>query len=79
MKPFTPIEHVVVIVKKNHTFDNYFGTFPGVNGDSKLAHAPDHPSHDPPAHSSVTGRASAALCSVHLRKKPTSRRHFTHT
>jgi phospholipase C len=23
------IEHVVIIVKENHTFDNYFGTFPG--------------------------------------------------
>src|SRR5258708_6203418 len=29
---FNPIQHVVVIFKENHTFDNYFGTFPGVNG-----------------------------------------------
>ncbi len=29
----SPIEHVVVIVKENHTFDNYFGSFPGVNGE----------------------------------------------
>ena len=21
-----PIEHIVIIVKENHTFDNYFGT-----------------------------------------------------
>jgi phospholipase C len=28
----TPIQHVVVIVKENHTFDNYFGTFPGAEG-----------------------------------------------
>jgi phospholipase C len=27
-----PINHVVVIVQENHTFDNYFGTFPGANG-----------------------------------------------
>ena len=27
-----PIEHVVIIVKVNHTFDNYFGTFPGAAG-----------------------------------------------
>jgi hypothetical protein len=27
-----PIAHVVIIVKKNHTFDDCFGTFPGVNG-----------------------------------------------
>jgi phospholipase C len=28
----TPIKHVVVIVKENHTFDNYFGSFPGAEG-----------------------------------------------
>ena len=22
------IEHIVIIVKENHTFDNYFGTYP---------------------------------------------------
>lgn len=27
-----PIKHIVVIVKENHTFDNYFGTFPGAEG-----------------------------------------------
>jgi phospholipase C len=27
-----PIQHVVVIMQENHTFDNYFGEFPGVNG-----------------------------------------------
>ena len=26
------IEHVIVIFHENHTFDNYFGTYPGVNG-----------------------------------------------
>ncbi|MGA8659004.1 MAG: alkaline phosphatase family protein [Chthoniobacterales bacterium] len=26
------IDHVVIIVKENHTFDNYFGRFPGANG-----------------------------------------------
>ncbi len=34
-KPSTiPIQHIVFIVKENHTFDNYFGSFPGVNGAS---------------------------------------------
>jgi phospholipase C len=28
----SPIKHVVVIVEENHTFDNYFGFYPGVNG-----------------------------------------------
>jgi phospholipase C len=27
-----PIQHVIVIVKENHTFDNYFGSFPGAEG-----------------------------------------------
>jgi phospholipase C len=28
----TPIQHLVLIMQENHTFDNYFGTFPGANG-----------------------------------------------
>ncbi len=28
----TPIERVVVLMKENHAFDNYFGTFPGADG-----------------------------------------------
>src|SRR5437870_384364 len=28
----TPIQHVIVIMKENHAFDNYFGTFPGADG-----------------------------------------------
>ena len=27
-----PIKHIVFFVKENRTFDNYFGTYPGVNG-----------------------------------------------
>jgi phospholipase C len=38
----TGIEHVVIIVKENHTLDNYFGTFPGATG-VKLAHAANPP------------------------------------
>jgi phospholipase C len=30
--PGMPIRHVVIIVKENHTFDNYFGSFPGAEG-----------------------------------------------
>lgn len=30
--PKNPIQHVVVMVQENHTFDNYFGTYPGANG-----------------------------------------------
>jgi phospholipase C len=28
----TPIKHIIVIFQENHAFDNYFGTYPGVNG-----------------------------------------------
>jgi phospholipase C len=28
----TPIEHLIVVMQQNHTFDNYFGTYPGVDG-----------------------------------------------
>ncbi len=28
----SPIQHIIVIMKENHTFDNYFGQFPGVDG-----------------------------------------------
>jgi len=30
--PKTPIQHLVVLMQENHTFDNYFGTYPGVDG-----------------------------------------------
>ncbi len=32
----TPIRHVIVVVKENHTFDNYFGSFPGAEGASRI-------------------------------------------
>jgi phospholipase C len=28
----TPIQHVVILMKENHSFDSLFGTFPGANG-----------------------------------------------
>jgi len=28
----TPIEHLVLLMQENHSFDNYFGTYPGANG-----------------------------------------------
>jgi phospholipase C len=51
-----PIKHVIVIVKENHTFDNYFGTFPGAEGTTtyqrsdgttdSCGHAPDNTLRD---------------------------------
>jgi phospholipase C len=43
----SPIKTVVIIVKENHTYDNYFGTFPGGNGDATLPQAPNPPKSDP--------------------------------
>ncbi len=28
----TPIEHVIFLMQENHSFNNYFGTYPGANG-----------------------------------------------
>jgi phospholipase C len=28
----TPIQHVIIIMQENHSFDNYFGTYPTANG-----------------------------------------------
>lgn len=55
----TPIEHVVIVVMENRSFDNYFGTYPGANGipsgvclpldmndASKGCVAPFHDQHD---------------------------------
>lgn len=41
-----PIQHVVIIVKENHCFDNYFGTFPGVDG-MTMPRSPNPPPKDP--------------------------------
>ncbi|HET6931614.1 MAG TPA: alkaline phosphatase family protein [Candidatus Acidoferrum sp.] len=49
MEPQNPIEHVVIIVKENHSFDNYFGSFPGANG-SILPAAQDPPAGGDPRH-----------------------------
>jgi phospholipase C len=53
----TQIQHVVVILKENRSFDHYFGQFPGANGATvgatsigqhiRLQHAPDMPTVDP--------------------------------
>lgn len=49
----TPIQHVVFLMKENHSFDSLFGTFPGANGATSgvistgatipLSHASDTP------------------------------------
>ena len=31
-QPATPIRHMVMLMQANHSFDNYFGTYPGADG-----------------------------------------------
>jgi phospholipase C len=31
-RPRTPIRHVITLMQDNHSFDNYFGTYPGADG-----------------------------------------------
>ena len=38
----TAIQHTVFIVKENHTFDNYFGTFAGADGSTSGATSDGH-------------------------------------
>jgi phospholipase C len=42
----SPLKHVVIIVKENHGYDNYFGKFPGGNG-VPLPASPNPPPRDP--------------------------------
>jgi phospholipase C len=42
----SPVKHVVIIVKENHGYDNYFGTFLGGNGVA-LPASPNPPPKDP--------------------------------
>ncbi len=46
------IDHVVVIIEQNHTFDSYFGTYPGVDG---LPAGDVVPPDDPAGGGVVTG------------------------
>jgi Phosphoesterase family len=50
----SPIKTVIIICKENHTYDNYFGTFPGGNGDATLPQAPNPPKSDPSQHTHVS-------------------------
>jgi phospholipase C len=56
-----PIQHVVILFKENHGFDNYFGTFPGAEGIA-MAHSPNPPKSDPDhSHAAWLTRRTSAL------------------
>ena len=46
-QPKTPIHHLVVLMQENHTFDSYFGTYPGADGIPKGACMPVDPANGP--------------------------------
>ncbi|MDE3179576.1 MAG: hypothetical protein KGM47_07935 [Acidobacteriota bacterium] len=67
MAPQGPVKHVVLVIKENHTFDNYFGTFPGANGDATLAHSPNPPTVTPGnRHQAWLNRAADAVRQQYL-------------
>ena len=41
--PRTPIRHFVMLMQENHSFDNYFGTYPGADGIPAGVCMPVHP------------------------------------
>ena len=45
--PSTPIHHFVVLMQENHTFDSYFGTYPGADGIPKGVCMPVDPASGP--------------------------------
>ena len=48
----TPIKHFVVLMQENHSFDNYFGTYPGADG---------HPGRRVPAAPARRGAAKGCV------------------
>lgn len=42
-RPFSKIQHVIWIIQENHSFDNYFGTYPGADGIPPGTCLPDKP------------------------------------
>ncbi len=45
--PATPIHHFITEMQENHTFDNYFGTYPGADGTPPGTCVPVHPHVSP--------------------------------
>jgi phospholipase C len=66
--PRTPIEHYVFLMQENHSFDNYFGTYPGADGIPKGTCMPVTPRGQSVERLySAPGGAAAVRDSDHLR------------
>jgi len=44
-EPENPLQHIIVIMQENHSFDNYFGVYPGANGIPQNVRMPYDPSN----------------------------------
>ena len=42
-RPTTPIRHFITLMQENHSFDNYFGNYPGADGRPKGTCQPADP------------------------------------
>ena len=48
------IDNIIVIVEQNHTFDSYFGRYPGANGLNNVTRFPIDPITNAPVEPSVS-------------------------
>ena len=48
------IDNIIVIVEQNHTFDSYFGRYPGANGLNNATRFPIHPATNATVEPSVS-------------------------
>ncbi|MBI3453210.1 MAG: hypothetical protein HY057_10385 [Rhodospirillales bacterium] len=55
----TPIEHLIVILRENHSYDNYFAEFPGGNGAAIAPRCKD--THPDPPHNRRAALLSSAI------------------
>lgn len=61
------IDHVVIIVKENHTFDDYLGTFPGANG-MTMPRSPNPPPPGPGPSPQCLANPTDNLCLTAVRR-----------
>jgi phospholipase C len=69
-----PIKHVIIIMEENHSFDNYFGTYPGANGLPRIINLSDgraiRPFH-------INGSLDSDLCHSYACAVGEQQNHFT--
>ena len=68
--PTTPVHHFVTMLQENHSFDNYFGTYPGADGLPAGTCVPEDPAATPPGAcvkpQLLDGKASPRIASTQV-------------